>query len=392
MRIGDWALEGITGAGIMRNWERNRDTALHDSNLIDPNWPVLEDVGAEDEYLFDDQAVVLENERHTDPKGWERTDTLRQGGPALQAHLKYLFVRMLYTRAPSMNDPLEGAPDYYTSANYLYVGFDEEQLAQDVWRPPSFPPAQPSSKLCMLCVLVQIFGQRLVIKTQLFGPERRESLDRIVRISTLIQRLHREKSIARMRQIVRVTKPIVGPYPPAYIDGVRFYTDFYEFGDLTSIFKAFAEDQQRRGAAEQGLESDEGYVISNAKPSPEWCFVTDRLPACRQIPEPFIWLVFKSIAEGLWAMQTGHRFIVQRETGLPRPKRRDWKAIFHQDLKPANKFLGTAQDPYFMYPQPVLGDFDLAIAEDGPEIEIKCAGTPGWQAPVRLPWWCTTCL
>lgn len=140
----------------------------------------------------------------------------------------------------------------------------------------------------------------------------------------------------------------------------------------------------------------------------------------RQIPEPFIWLVFWALSDAIYTFNTGR--ISQEEnregplSGLLLP---DFTPIIHLDIKPESRcpcatscnsssvaesttkvqranntpdiLLGDPSEPYLSYPTPKVADFDSAFrltqevreAERGPRSE---AGTPYWQAPeVALP-------
>lgn len=79
-------------------------------------------------------------------------------------------------------------------------------------------------------------------------------------------------------------------------------------------------------------------------------------------------------------------------------KRRRWESVLHRDFKASNIFLAEPLDPYLMYPNPVLGDFDTAVdiadvdasyhgflaGVMGAEKGENAAGTNGWMAPVSL--------
>ncbi|KAK4996453.1 hypothetical protein LTR66_003951 [Elasticomyces elasticus] len=97
------------------------------------------------------------------------------------------------------------------------------------------------------------------------------------------------------------------------------------------------------------------------------------------IPEPFLWYVFDSLAKAVAAM-AGDR-VVDRE----RMARCDVKEVVHRDIKPQNVFFRKPDDNYFpAYPVPVLGDYGLAIETDrhdrfNPEL-YRDSGTPGFFA------------
>ncbi|KAK5137978.1 hypothetical protein LTR08_005775 [Meristemomyces frigidus] len=123
--------------------------------------------------------------------------------------------------------------------------------------------------------------------------------------------------------------------------------------------------------------------------------------AAAPIQEPFIWYVFKTLAEAGLAMESGGQALaapapgVRPGWGVDRFNRDNWQ-IVHRDLKPANVFLAeTVPDRGWPdYPRPKLGDFGLAIKTwapnpgdpnnvDGlnPDIFVDGAGTPGFRAP-----------
>lgn len=98
-----------------------------------------------------------------------------------------------------------------------------------------------------------------------------------------------------------------------------------------------------------------------------------------QIPEPFIWLVFNSMAEAIYSLHTGLGFVDYR---IENVKAVGWKPVYHHDMKPENIFLGAPEEDHSAYPFPVLGDFDISIVLDDRSQWTRGPGTEGWYAPV----------
>ncbi|KAF2648257.1 kinase-like protein [Lophiostoma macrostomum CBS 122681] len=99
----------------------------------------------------------------------------------------------------------------------------------------------------------------------------------------------------------------------------------------------------------------------------------------RQIPEPFIWLVFLNIAESLYLFHKGRLY-----DQTPTEQSDDWTAILHRDLKPGNIFLNVGQHPYPFYPFPQLADFDMCVRVGEEDWNLRRLGTPNWQAPEMM--------
>ncbi|KAF2247429.1 kinase-like protein [Trematosphaeria pertusa] len=144
---------------------------------------------------------------------------------------------------------------------------------------------------------------------------------------------------------------------------VRMYSDYAPSGDLELIFDYYAP----RDATDK----------------------TETSETPKQIPEPFIWLVFYALAEALFALNTG----VCAKTGgadtgtslddIRKKKKGPWTSHQHADIKPKNIFLASPEDPYGAYPKPLLGDFDVAqpIRSQSASARRQERGTPGWKAP-----------
>lgn len=102
------------------------------------------------------------------------------------------------------------------------------------------------------------------------------------------------------------------------------------------------------------------------------------------VPEPFLWLLFLTLAEAGHAMEFGHVDLTNHPA-----INTAWKEIVHRDLKPENIFLGHPTPGFFdTYPAPKLGDFGMAIKthpNDPINPRVYCdEGTPGYHAPEQL--------
>jgi hypothetical protein len=129
----------------------------------------------------------------------------------------------------------------------------------------------------------------------------------------------------------------------------------------------------------------------------------------RQFPEPFLWLVFRALAEALHVMRTGLSVPHTQPTvatsttkNASLPKAPGWKPIVNTDIKLANVVLGNPQpNRYPAYKTPKMIDFGLAFdnnkyhygksKELRPEFQTNPAatlykeiGTPGCRPPVRV--------
>jgi serine/threonine protein kinase len=111
------------------------------------------------------------------------------------------------------------------------------------------------------------------------------------------------------------------------------------------------------------------------------------------VPEHYIWYFLKCTVAALSMLQTGT--CREREEGQGQPQSTDrptgpWDTIIHQDLKPANIFMGDFDPVYKSYPRPLLADWDSARYEfflNDPTKDTRgdwAMGTPGFVAPVRV--------
>lgn len=112
----------------------------------------------------------------------------------------------------------------------------------------------------------------------------------------------------------------------------------------------------------------------------------------RKIPEKFVWHVFHSMALALYTLHT-HRIYAYAWNEVEEGR----GETIHRDIKPQNIFLRYKNDdknPGYsdVYPQCVLGDFDLAeLASDLKDLKdgSHIAGTHGYMAPVSTTY--TSC-
>ncbi|KAH7110327.1 kinase-like domain-containing protein [Dendryphion nanum] len=152
---------------------------------------------------------------------------------------------------------------------------------------------------------------------------------------------------------------------------VRCYLDYYGSGDLNKLFRPYLE-----------LDGEN---------------IDENLP---QFPEPFIWLVFRALAEAIYAFNTGRCASNILATGgepLDGGKEAGFGNIIHRDIKLNNIFLGDSSPLYPAYPHPVIGDFGAALDLTDAELlsdihqglpDPLIYGTLGWYPPelhFRIP-------
>jgi hypothetical protein len=132
-------------------------------------------------------------------------------------------------------------------------------------------------------------------------------------------------------------------------------------------------------------------------------------PSQRQFPEPFLWLMFRALAEALHVMRTGlsvphtqptEAMSTIKNTALP--KAPEWRPIVNTDIKLPNVVLGNPQpNRYPAYKTLKMIDFGLAFDDNRyrygrskelpPELQrnpaatlYKEIGTSGSRPPVRF--------
>ena len=130
----------------------------------------------------------------------------------------------------------------------------------------------------------------------------------------------------------------------------RTYSDECEYGDLKQLIRRYGED----GA----LDEPNG------------------------IPEMFIWIVIKAMADTLHHMKTGLEFDPLNLDEI----RPDWRSIIHQNITPANILLKKSPVAG-AYPIPMLADFDFVDAVPNGETHLRPTkdGTDGYRSPVSHP-------
>lgn len=146
-----------------------------------------------------------------------------------------------------------------------------------------------------------------------------------------------EKNVADNRKFCNHTLRI--PYSQAPFSKAdftaRLYSEYFSHGDLQSILDIYWSETHRH----------------------------------RQIPEPFIWYVFKSISCAIYALTTGRCALspgkkrkrnadTAQDELSPKPEPR-WDSYVHLDIKPSNIFLARPVEPHTAYPLPTLADYDL---------------------------------
>jgi serine/threonine protein kinase len=132
----------------------------------------------------------------------------------------------------------------------------------------------------------------------------------------------------------------------------RMYYEYAEHGDLASLMRLYRETEHRD----------------------------------KQIPEPFIWMVFHNLSDAIRAMNTG-MCGTMHDAGQNFDNELFENPMVHLDIKPPNVFLCAGKHPYPAYPRPVLADYDVAepISETLDTYPARTAvGTRGYQAPEVL--------
>lgn len=119
---------------------------------------------------------------------------------------------------------------------------------------------------------------------------------------------------------------------------------------------------------------------------------TDRTPRGKQIPEAFIWVIFRGLVEALHLLLTGEapdpdavqqnppQFLSNQDLRHTYPH---WEPVVHRDIKVQNVVLSTSTEQYPAFKTPKLIDFGLAIRTQTHGTAGKMEmGTPAFMAPV----------
>ncbi|KAE8863476.1 hypothetical protein PTNB73_06683 [Pyrenophora teres f. teres] len=110
----------------------------------------------------------------------------------------------------------------------------------------------------------------------------------------------------------------------------------------------------------------------------------------KQIPEPYIWLIFRGLLEAVFAMTCGtaiSKNMPSDESGLGLEDRfaPGWEPFINTDIKPENIVLTRSQDGYYPgYSTAKMIDFGIALTEskfESSEIKVGGIGTLGWGPP-----------
>jgi serine/threonine protein kinase len=124
--------------------------------------------------------------------------------------------------------------------------------------------------------------------------------------------------------------------------------------------------------------------------------------SAKQLPEPFLWIVFRELAEALHHMHTGLTVASNQPTDRDRnktnnqlPRKKSWRSVVNTDIKPQNVVLSHARDDYYpSYKTPSMIDFGLAFNDNrykntaskklpGPRASYQSIGTRGFPPSVR---------
>jgi len=109
----------------------------------------------------------------------------------------------------------------------------------------------------------------------------------------------------------------------------------------------------------------------------------------RQIPEVFLWIIFRAMVEALALMQTGKvksppsRVVLDpKQADVDIVPMKDWKPMVHQDIKLQNMVLAESDDYYPAFKLPKMIDFGLH-SEKEPNLTLTFA-TPGTRGLMDL--------
>ena len=114
----------------------------------------------------------------------------------------------------------------------------------------------------------------------------------------------------------------------------------------------------------------------------------------RQVPEIFIWFLFRGLAEALYLMMTGKIISPDEPRDLRSFKENaegyleaegNWDPITHRDIKPTNFVLGGEDLIFPAFKTPKFIDFGLSYrrSQEEDERRRKGVGTPAYMPPVR---------
>ncbi|CBX97204.1 hypothetical protein LEMA_P103350.1 [Plenodomus lingam JN3] len=107
-----------------------------------------------------------------------------------------------------------------------------------------------------------------------------------------------------------------------------------------------------------------------------------------QLPEPFLWLVFRGLAEALLLMQTGRTILPTQPSRPINPilPLEGWNPIVNPDIKPRNVVLGKPRPDYYPgYKCAKMIDFGICWDDERSSLSgnKRGFGTRGYQPPVR---------
>ena len=116
----------------------------------------------------------------------------------------------------------------------------------------------------------------------------------------------------------------------------------------------------------------------------------------RQLPEAFIWIVFRGLAEALYMLFSGKAIAIDqpneasakvKDPALRVQARIDgWRPIVNTDIKMANVVLTDPGATFPAYKTPKMIDFGNCFDTDTVverHTRERGVGTPGWRPPVR---------
>jgi serine/threonine protein kinase len=104
-----------------------------------------------------------------------------------------------------------------------------------------------------------------------------------------------------------------------------------------------------------------------------------------QIPEPFIWILFRGMAEALFTLYTGNTIAYNEpaELNAKIDPLRDpiWMSRLNLDIKPLNIVFSHPHDPWRAYKTPQMIDFGLVFNLEDVQVGF---GTPGFMPPEQI--------